>query len=259
MKTRRRTLLPWLGGTSKSAAAIIARLPEHTTYIEPFCGGCAVLSRKPRSKAEVVNDTDSRLVTLLRVAKYHPDELRRELSYLTHSRQEFYDAVAQSGVTDIQRSARFLLIIKASFGSRLASPSFGYVKTEPANFTQTSATTTIAAIRARLEGVTIENLDFSDLIRRYESPGALFYCDPPYINTATYAEKFTLADHHRLRAALEDIKGKALVSLNDCPEARELYNGWQFQEMGVSYSVGGAGADRGKRNGEVLISKPYDN
>ncbi len=50
----RRTLLPWMGGKSKSAAHIIARLPEHTTYVEPFCGGCAVFLRKPRSNAEVM-------------------------------------------------------------------------------------------------------------------------------------------------------------------------------------------------------------
>ncbi len=43
-----------------------------------------------------------------------------------------------------------------------------------------------------------------------------------------------LDDHHRLREALEGIKGKALISLNDCPQARELSYGWNIRgNMGV--------------------------
>ena len=63
---RRRTLLPWMGGKSRLAAHLVPLLPEHTTYVEPFCGGCAVFFRKERSNAEILNDRDDRLVTLLR-------------------------------------------------------------------------------------------------------------------------------------------------------------------------------------------------
>jgi DNA adenine methylase len=105
-----------MGGKSRLAAQIIPLLPEHTTYVEPFCGGCAVFFRKPRSNAEILNDADSRLITLLRVFRYHPEELLREITCLTHSRQEFRDALEHPGITDIQKVARFLLIVKAGFG-----------------------------------------------------------------------------------------------------------------------------------------------
>ncbi|MCD8350247.1 MAG: DNA adenine methylase [Planctomycetaceae bacterium] len=150
-KTKRRTLLPWMGGKSKLAAAIIERLPEHTTYVEPFCGGCAVFLRKPRSKVEILNDADDRLITLLRVFRFHSDELLREVQYLTHSRQEFVDALKQPGVTDIQKAARFLFIVKAAFGSRLSSPTFGTATKEPANFHIADVTTLVALARERLE------------------------------------------------------------------------------------------------------------
>ncbi len=99
----------------------------------------------------------------------------------------------------------------------------------------------------------------TDMLRRFRGwirdngEDTLFYCDPPYIGTAGYACRFTMCDHERLRDTLATIKGKAIVSLNDCPETRQLYDGWDIRELGVSYSVGGRGADRRKRNGEVVI------
>lgn len=255
-KNRRRTLLPWMGGKSRLATQIIPLLPLHTTYVEPFCGGCAVFFRKERSKAEILNDRDNRLITLLRVFRFHPDELLREIAYLTHSRTEFKDALAQPGITDIQKAARFLLVVKAGFGAKISLPTFGYGLTGKANFSQEAVADMVAAARKRLDGVVIENLDFEDVIRRYDSPGTLFYCDPPYIGTEGYACRFTMDDHARLREVLAGIKGRAVVSLNDCRETRRLYNGWDISELGVAYSVGGKGADRKKRNGEVLMLSP---
>lgn len=244
-----------MGGKSRLAAQIIPLLPAHTTYVEPFCGGCAVFFRKERSQAEILNDLDNRLVTLLRVFRFHPDELLREIAYLTHSRTEFRDALAQPGITDIQKAARFLLVIKVGFGAKISSPTFGYGLTGKAHFSQEAVAGMIAAARERLDGVTIENLDFADVVGRYDSPGTLFYCDPPYIGTEGYACRFTRSDHARLRDTLAAIQGRAVVSLNDCGEARHLYGGWEIRELGVAYSVGGKGADRRKRNGEVVILK----
>ncbi|WP_288177967.1 DNA adenine methylase, partial [Ruminococcus sp. CAG:57] len=49
---------------------------------------------------------------------------------------------------------------------------------------------------------------------------SFFYCDPPYFATENYYKDvgFTAKDHIRLRDALLDIKGRFLVSYNDCPE-----------------------------------------
>ncbi len=204
---RRRTLLPWMGGKSRLAAQIIPLLPPHTTYVEPFCGGCAVFFRKERSRAEILNDRDDRLVTLLRVFRFHPDELLKEVASLTHSRTEFRTALTQPGVTDVQRAARFLLVVKAGFGSKISSPSFGYGLTGKAKISLEAVTGLIEAARESLDGVTIECLDFADVIARYDSQQTLFYCDPPYIGTVGYAYRFTMCDHARLRDALAVIKG----------------------------------------------------
>ena len=77
----------------------------------------------------------------------------------------------------------------------------------------------------RLQKVVIENKDFEKLVRQYDRPVSFFYCDPPYFATENYYKDvgFTAKDHIRLRDALLDIKGRFLVSYNDCPEIREIW------------------------------------
>lgn len=229
--------MPWVGGKSRSSAHIVDRLPPHKVYVELFCGGCAVLWRKPRSPVEIINDADERLVTLLRVFRYHPDELLRELAFLTHSRVEFSAALEQPGVTDIQRAARFLLVVKSAFGSKVRGASFGYSKAGPAKYNRGDVEAVVTAARERLDRVTIECGDFADVVSRYDGPDTLFYADPPYLSETVYASPFTDADHVRLHDTLATIQGRATVSLNDTPRVRDLYAGWHIAPVAVPYSL----------------------
>ncbi len=77
--------------------------------------------------------------------------------------------------------------------------------------------------------VVIENKDCVQLIRQYDRPVSVFYCDPPYYETEGYYKNvgedgFRKKDHIRLRDALIRIEGKFLLSYNDCEFIRELYD-----------------------------------
>lgn len=83
------------------------------------------------------------------------------------------------------------------------------------------------------------------LIRVFDSPDALFYCDLPYIGSeGHYEEKFIWADHMRLRDALKGIKGHFLLSHNDGSLVRERYEGftieavWRENNMAKRYGAG---------------------
>ena len=67
--TPRRPLLRWFGGKWICAPWIISNFPPHTKYVEAFGGAASVLVRKPRSKVEVLNDLDDRLVALYRCVR----------------------------------------------------------------------------------------------------------------------------------------------------------------------------------------------
>jgi len=72
---------PWIGGKRRLIKHILPLFPEHTTYVEPFCGGAALFFAKPPSEAEVINDINSELVNLYRVVKNHLDELVRQFRW----------------------------------------------------------------------------------------------------------------------------------------------------------------------------------
>ena len=78
----------WFGGKAQLATRIVALLPEHHTYVEPFGGSAAVLLAKQPSPVEVLNDMDGDLVNFWFVLRDYPAELERRLALTPYSRAE---------------------------------------------------------------------------------------------------------------------------------------------------------------------------
>src|ERR1700730_17359344 len=79
--------LSYIGGKRRIAKQLVALIPDHTTYVEPFAGGAQVFFHKTPSRVEVLNDLDHDVITFFRVAQLHPDELVRWLRYAVVSRR----------------------------------------------------------------------------------------------------------------------------------------------------------------------------
>lgn len=226
------SFISWIGGKKLLRKRILDEFPSRTAfnrYIEVFGGaGWVLFSRDSHAKLEVYNDVNSNLVNLYRCVKYHPRELQRELDGMMMSRELFFDAVKQMdmrGLTDIQRAARFFVTIKESFGTDCRS--FG-IRSKDIK----TAIDFLSAASERLRMVVIENLDFEHLIRTYDSDHTLFYLDPPYYEAEKYyPDRFQPEDHERLRNCLGNIKGKFVLSYNDCPKIRDLYTGHRIIEV----------------------------
>ena len=60
----------------------------------------------------------------------------------------------------------------------------------------------------------IENLDFEEVIKKYDSPTTYFYCDPPYFKTEDYYinHDFGVQTHERLANSLKSMKGRFSLS-----------------------------------------------
>lgn len=216
------SFISWIGGKKLLKKKIIEQFPERfDRYIEVFGGaGWVLFDKEKHADLEVYNDVNGDLVNLFRCVKYHPDALQKELEWILVSREQFFDCISQNdirGMTDIQRAARFYCRIKLSFGTDLRS--FGV---RPRDMQKTIAY--LQEVSKRLSRVVIENVDFERLIKTYDRESALFYCDPPYYAAEKYyPDRFQPEDHARLKDALSRIKGKFILSYNDCPEIRELY------------------------------------
>ena len=81
--------LGYLGGKSRLAKRIVEKIPDHTCYVEPFCGGAWVYFRKKPSRVEVLNDRDGELANFWNVIRHHLPEFLRCLDFTIVSREEF--------------------------------------------------------------------------------------------------------------------------------------------------------------------------
>lgn len=241
------SFIGWIGGKRALRDEIIARFPSNFgRYIEVFGGAGWVLFGKDKSKFEVFNDADSNLINLYRQIKYHHKELQAEIDTI-HSRELFENyklSLKQPNLNDTQRAAKYYYLIKHSFGSNRYSF---------ATCIRHSNTQILDTIFERLKDVIIENQDFERIIRTYDRENALFYCDPPYINTERYYDvNFTNSDHARLKQTLLGIKGKFAISYNDCEMVRELYKNYKIVELSRMNTL--QGNDNNREFKELLIT-----
>ena len=221
------SFMSWVGGKKALRDAVLARFPPYyERYIEVFGGAGWILFHKPPDMDfEVYNDFNSNLVNLYRCVRNNPNKLKYKLRYVLNSREDF-DWISMlhkkqlfPKLRDYDRAAKFYQLVRYSYASGLDS--FG---SQPHSIWSDFPMIDMAA--RRLQKVIIENKDFEKLIRQYDRPVSFFYCDPPYFATESYYKDvgFTTKDHIRLRNTLLECKGKFLVSYNDCPEIRALWD-----------------------------------
>jgi DNA adenine methylase len=245
--------LPYIGGKNRLAKKIISVLPEHTTYVEPFAGGAQVFFHKPPSRVEILNDLDGDIVNFLRVCQWHYEELVRCLQYWVASRRlhGILKASPPETLTDVQRAARFYYLQKNSFGGLVAKQQFHYGVTHPPNFTPRRIPEIIAQAHRRLQGAQIESLPYEQILEKYDRLTTLFYLDPPYWKRVLYRHNFSEQDFLGLERRLHDVKGRFILSLDDHPAVRTLFQNWRMEEVDIAYT---AQPRTGKRYGELLIS-----
>jgi DNA adenine methylase len=245
--------ISYIGGKRTLAKKIIALFPEHTTYVEPFCGGAQVLFQKEPSKVEVLNDLDGEIVNFFRVCQAHHEELIRYFRFVLVSRKWFdlQKATDPATLTDIQRAARWLYILKGSFASLVRHPNYHWHVVQPPGFNLERLPQLLENAHKRLERVQIENLPYEEVLRRYDRPATLFYCDPPYFAKKLYHYNFESADFEKLAERLRTVRGKFILSLNDVPEVRALFSRFHIEEVKLSYT---AQKTSGRRYPEVLIT-----
>lgn len=255
-------LAPWFGGKKYLARRIIERVEavEHRLYAEPFVGmGGVFLRRKARPKNEVINDLNRDIANLFRVLREHPAELSRQFDWTLSSRAEFERLIDTPGevLTDVQRAARFAFLQNMTFGSIPANNAtrrqIGPSRHRPAMLRSDRMRRRIAAAHKRLQGVHVECLDWSEFVSRYDRPFTLFYLDPPYWgHERDYGRgMFERDDFARMAELLSTIEARFILSLEDRPEVRDLFRGFDLESVTTRYS---ASTTSTRKAAELLIS-----
>lgn len=221
--------------------------------------GGVFFRRRSVPRSEVINDRNGDIVNLFRILQRHYPQFMDTLKFQVTSRREFerLKACAPSTLTDLERAARFLYLQKLAFGGKVAGQNFGVSAGRSAGFNLTRLAPLLEEIHERLSGVVIENLDWSDFIDRYDRPETLFYFDPPYFGGEDdYGKGLFGRDQFAAMAErLGALKGRFILSINDVPEIRSIFQRFAFTEVGLTYSISGG---KGTPARELIVhSQPW--
>lgn len=251
--------IKWVGGKSRLRKQIIALLPAHSCYVEPFAGAAWVLFGKSPSNVEVLNDREQELINFFRVVKDQPEELITSFDLELVSRAEF-DRLADldlSNLTDVQRAHRFYYIIMAGWGGELHYPRFQTSITDGGHGNRLigalkTLRQRLQPIHDRLRTVIIENLDWQECVDRYDRQGTVMYLDPPYPgNKCNYSHNMREWDAHDLLFdRLKKTKCKWILSSYDKPEICD-----QFEQASITSVQSSSGMNTEKNGNTRVMNK----
>lgn len=239
-------IAPYLGGKRNLSARLVERIAAvpHDLYAEPFVGmGGVFFRRQARPKKELINDINAEVVNVFRLLQRHYQQLLDTMKWQLCSRAEF-DRLNRSDprlLTDLERAARFIYLQRTSFGGKVVKQSYGVTRTNPARFDLTKLVPMLEDVHERLCGVDIECLPYARFIALYDSPGALFYLDPPYWDCEDDygGGVFSKADFEALSSLLEGLQGRFILSINDRPEIRAIFGWAAIEAADVNYRISG--------------------
>ena len=234
----------YVGGKSKLSKKLSPLIDSlsYDTYVEPFIGmGSVFFQRQKASKSEVINDRSGDISNFFRIIQRHYPQFLEMLCFQVSNRREFerLKKCDPDTLTDLERALRFLYLQKLAFGGKVYGRVFGISSHNGANFNSDKLAVILEKTHKRLAGVVIENLDWQDLIPRYDREGTLFYCDPPYYGTEHYYGKdlFDRSQYALMSGVLSSIKGRFILSINDTPEIREIFSRFNIEEVSVLYTL----------------------
>jgi DNA adenine methylase len=242
-RNRKRIVFGWYGGKFSHLEWLLPLLPAAHHYCEPFAGSAAVLLNREPSPVETYNDIDGEVVAFFKALRDHSEELMRAIALTPFSREEFYNAINDSSnsITLVERARRFYIKARQARTGLAQTATLG----RWANCKDTSRSgmsgvvsrwlggvEALAEISERLLRVQIENRPAGHIIRLYDRPTTLFYCDPPYLHetrgdSKAYGFEMDENEHKELATVLRRCQGKVAISGYRCDLMDDLYKDWR--------------------------------
>ena len=279
--------LSYIGGKSRIAPKLI--IPNIPTDIENFVevfGGMfwtffsMDLSKYPNLKKVVYNDFNPLNYNLFQCIKNPTllleainsipcQQFGEEITPTIYKEQfnDFQSELFESGFTinypDYVVASKYVYILTSVFsGSKPETSSFidlkGKYKSKYLTFRDKLLKPEWVEHFLRITDV--ENMDFADVITKYDSPTTYIYLDPPYYKTENYYSNhdFTRDDHERLAKTLQNIQGKFSLSYYDFPELHEWFPENTFRWERKEFAKAASAKKGVKQNmGEELLILNY--
>jgi DNA adenine methylase len=242
----------YAGGKFYARKLILAEMPEHEYYCEPFAGGGSIFFAKSKAEESWLNDIDQDLVNTFIHIRDFPKELASAVSSepATKERHHYFKNIF-SPTNDLERAIRWYYLNRTSYSGimNMANCYWGYgekYSMRPENWTRN-----ILRTSHKLQDVKITGMDFVDVINAAKD-GSFLFVDPPYFNADQdkfYTHSFQSDDHTRLMEALKSNSARLdfLVTYDNCQPISDMYN-WVARQQPAEWNYTIARTDDQKKS-----------
>lgn len=240
----------YAGGKFYARKLILAHVPTHSAYIEPFAGGGSIFFAKNKVNFNQLNDIDTELVNVYQVIRDNADQLIFLLKKRPETESRIPAELTQGVLygdplpatkelhnffkhtfkpaNELERAERWFYLNRTSYSGIMNTQNmyWGYgdkFSMQPKNWAQN-----ILRTSQKLQGVHISNLDFEEVIDNAPD-NALLFLDPPYFNADQdkfYQHYFSKNDHFRLAECLRrnNERLKLFITYDNVQPVRDLYD-----------------------------------
>jgi len=236
----------WYGGKFSHLNWLLPLLPQTQHFCEPFGGSAAVIINREPSPVETYNDLDGGVVNFFRVLREQKEALVEAIGLTPFSKEEYELSLNYSDptVSELERARRFYVCARQTRTGLAQKGSKGRwahcLLTSRAGMAGAvsrwlGSVEDLPEIAQRLLRVQIEHAPAIEVIKRFDSPETLFYCDPPYPHSSrgdsnAYAHEMTDDQHRELADVLHHVQGRVALSSYHCDLMNELYHDWNYVE-----------------------------
>ena len=280
-------MISYIGGKARISKWIGPYIPRDIeTYVEPFSGMFWVffkmdLSHYPNLKTVVYNDFNGLNANLFSCCKEYDrmwDEMSKypcqqvgvedtpttyEENFNEYQREVFHSGVTITDENKFEVAAKYVYVLTQIFsGSKPETSSYmdykGKYRCKVLIFMDKLKD---KKYRSHFDKITfVENMDFQEVIEKYDSEKTYFYVDPPYWKTENYYSNhdFDRNDHERLADSLKSISGKFSLSYYDFPLLRVWFPKHEYVWEMKEFAKAAAAKSGVKQNmGEELLVMNY--
>ena len=279
-------MLSYIGGKSKIGKWIVPYYDKNMeVYLETFGGmfWCFYnmdLKQFPNLKKVVYNDFNPLNYNLFKCVQ-NPTELLRAINSIDCQKQgeditpelyreqfirfqaDIFNKDFSVQAYDYETAAKYVYVLTQVFsGSKPETSKFidlkGKYKSKYLTFRDKLSKPDW--VEHFLKITDVENMDFADVINKYDSPSTYIYLDPPYWKTENYYSNhdFDRNDHERLANVLHGVQGKFSLSYYDFDLLRDWFPEDRYTWVRKEFAKAAAAKKGGKQNmGEELLIMNY--
>ena len=211
----------YYGGKQTMAPKIIPLIPDHTLYVEPFCGGAGLFFKKQVIKdnnyQEVINDINSNVINFFKELRDNPQPLMDKLAFSPYSFEDYQQAKKiyfdPNPYNEFERAWAFFVSCEQAFANKIGG-GWGISRMMTNQVSQwRNKIDNLFVCVDRLKLAYIENNDVLKCIKKWDSPQTLFYLDPPYPGTnCGHYSGYTQENFDELLSALKNCQASFLLS-----------------------------------------------